>query len=102
MSRVLYLTLHREWFDAIARGDKREEYRAMSPHWRRKFGIVMAQAALPGEPALPWDVIEFRNGYQKRCPWMRVELLGIEEGTWQGQPCFVLKLGRVLEKGNWP
>ena len=94
--KPLHLTLHCQWFEAIARGDKREEYRAQSPHWRRMFGSL-----LPGLP-LPWSEIHFRNGYGQNRPWMRVELLGITTGTWEGAPCYVLKLGRILEVKRWP
>jgi len=97
MSRALHLTLHRRWFDAIARGHKTEEYRARSAHWNRRFGSL-----LPGLP-LPWQVIHFRNGYDSRRPWMRVELLGIALGkSDEGKPCWVLKLGAILELKNWP
>ena len=94
--KALHLTLHARWFNAIARGTKTEEYRAMSAHWRAKFGGL-----LPGMP-LPWSEVHFRNGYRADAPFMRVELLALTTGPWEGEPCFVLKLGRVLEKRNWP
>ncbi len=31
--RVLHLTLKKTWFDMIASGEKREEYREMKPYW---------------------------------------------------------------------
>jgi hypothetical protein len=32
---LLHLNLHREFFDAIARKQKRIEYRKQSPYWRK-------------------------------------------------------------------
>ena len=43
----LHLNLKAEYFDAIARGEKREEYRLATPYWRRRLegrkfaGIVL-------------------------------------------------------------
>ena len=36
-SAVLHLTLHREFFDAIADGNKKPEYRADTPFWRARL-----------------------------------------------------------------
>jgi len=32
--KVLHLTLEREWFDQIAKGLKRHEYREYKPYWK--------------------------------------------------------------------
>jgi hypothetical protein len=85
----LHLTLKRVWFDAIARGEKREEYRTMSPHWRAR----LENAA--------FAEIHFRNGYSKDAPTMLVECLGMTRGQWEEKPCFVLKLGKILEVRNY-
>jgi hypothetical protein len=56
---VLHLTLHREFFDAIAEGSKKTEYRDNTPYWRpRLVGREYAE-------------IVFRNGYATRAPLMR-------------------------------
>ncbi len=34
--RILLLNLEAEWFDKIAAGTKREEYRDFSPHWKAR------------------------------------------------------------------
>ena len=85
MPKVLHLTLHRRWFDLIASVEKREEYRAQSPYWRTR---------LEGQT---FDEIHFRNGYSKTCPRMRVRCLGISTGEWNGAPCYVIRLGEILE-----
>jgi hypothetical protein len=37
MSEILYLTLHREFFERIARKRKRTEYRKQSQYWRTRL-----------------------------------------------------------------
>ena len=34
---ILHMTLYRKWFDAIAAGHKREEYRAATPYWTSRL-----------------------------------------------------------------
>ena len=85
MKKILHLNLHREWFDKIASGEKTEEYRALVPHWQKR---------LDGKT---FDEVHFRNGYRVDAPFMRVECLGITTGEWEGQPCYVIKLGKVVD-----
>lgn len=41
MKKILYLTVSKQWFDLIASGVKREEYREIKPYWiRRLFTYV--------------------------------------------------------------
>jgi hypothetical protein len=37
--RVLHLTLKKKWFDMIASGEKKEEYREDKEYWRRRLLI---------------------------------------------------------------
>lgn len=93
--RVLHLTLKRRWFDMIASGVKREEYREMKPYWHKR---------LAGQR---FDAVHFRNGYSADAPAMLVELrdigsgLGvIEWGAPAAQPVYVLRLGAILKAPN--
>ena len=88
VSKILHLTLHRQWFDLILSGEKTEEYREVKEFWRRRLENQR------------YDEIHFRNGYAPDARWMRVELLDITRGEWGGSPVFVLKLGRILETRN--
>jgi hypothetical protein len=83
----LKLTLHRDYFEAIAAGRKVEEYRKIKPYWTTR---------LVGRN---YDEINFRNGYNPDSPFMRVEYLGYEIDHEQG--LYVLKLGSVLEIQHW-
>lgn len=88
--RVLHLTLKKKWFDLIASGEKKEEYREMKPYWHKRLNK-------------PYDSICFRNGYSKNAPRITVELrevlsgLGIIEwGAPERECVYILKLGDVL------
>jgi len=96
--RILHLTLHRKWFDAIATGQKVEEYREPTAYWFKRL-----IDAFPGGRKVPvrFDEIHFRNGYNPSAPWMRVKWMGMGPGTFEGRPVYAIKLGRILEIKNW-
>jgi hypothetical protein len=93
--KILHLTLKKQWFDMIASGVKREEYREMKPYRHKRLANRK------------YDAIQFRNGYSKDAPTMLVELksilsgLGIIEwGAPEAQPVYILTLGNVaITKG---
>lgn len=96
-ARVLRLTLKKRWFDMIASGEKREEYRTPSK-W------ILSR--LEGKE---YDRIEFKNGYGPNVPTMEVEYLGwsysFGKRQWggggeQGKPFVTIYLGRVLSRQN--
>jgi hypothetical protein len=74
MSEILHLTLHREFFAAIAGGQKRTEYRKQTLYWRKR---------LEGRK---YKAILFRNGYGKRVPEMLVEFRSLRR-IGQGRKC---------------
>ena len=91
--KYLELTLKKKWFDMIASGEKKEEYRGTSP-W--------INARLEGKT---YDAVRFRNGYKKDSPVCVCEYkgwhLGFGKPAWGAQPhrlVTVIKLGKVLEK----
>jgi hypothetical protein len=95
VGRVLHLTLKREWFDMIASGVKREEYREIKPYWHKR---------LSGQS---FDAVHFRNGYSADAPAMLVLLrdigsgLGLLEwGAPLAQPVYILRLGKILQAPN--
>ena len=90
--KILHLTLKKHWFDMIASGEKKEEYREIKPYWDkrlqgREYGAVM-----------------FKNGYGN-VPSVLVELVSIDKGyglhEW-GAPAFekvyILRLGEIINK----
>jgi len=89
MTDILHLNLHREFFDAIAKRQKRIEYRQQSPYWRSR---------LEGRK---YNAILFRNGYAKDGPEMLVEFRGLRRyGKGRGA-YYAIRLGRVIAKRRW-
>ena len=89
--KILHLTLKKKWFDMIASGEKREEYREIKPYWNKR---------LIGQH---YDAIRFRNGYAPTSQTVTVELrellsgLGIVEwGAPEGKAVYILKLGHII------
>lgn len=91
--KVLHLTLKKQWFDAIAKNIKKNEYREIKPYWKKR---------LEGNH---FDEIHFKNGYQKNAPFMRVEFKGMSKtfirheifGKIESVKVYDIKLGNVLE-----
>lgn len=97
LGRTLELTLKRQWFDMVASGEKKEEYREQSK-W------IMSR--LEGKQ---YDKVRFRNGYNADSPVCVCEYLGWQfgygkkkwgGGSTQGKPLVVIKLGRVIVRPN--
>lgn len=92
MSSILYLNLKKQWFDMIASGEKKEEYREVKEYWTKR---------LDGKS---YDQVHFRNGYSKDARTMLLECKGITIGEgnpkWGGvigHKVFVIKLGEILD-----
>ena len=96
--KILHLTLKKKWFDMIASGEKKEEYREIKPYWNQRLNKK-------------YDIVIFRNGYSKDSPQLMVELKEIVTGpglTKWGAPdptkwaapeskqVYILKLGKIF------
>ena len=86
MSKVLHLTLKKEWFDLILSGDKKIEYREIKNHWVKMLENKQ------------YDYIHFVNGYGKHRPWMDVTMKGVVKD--RGEKVYKIHLGEILRKGN--
>jgi hypothetical protein len=96
--KILHLTLKKKWFDMIASGEKKEEYREIKGYWEKRLYYNTSK----GQPK-EWDVIRFRNGYSKQCPIMDVEWKGTwldegrpEWGAESGEKYFVILIGKII------
>jgi transcriptional regulator with XRE-family HTH domain len=94
---ILHLTLKKQWFDRIASGEKKEEYRELKEYWSTRL-----MEAGTGK-FKKYDVVRFRNGYAKDAPTMDLVCkkigLGKSKTKWSGKPpvkCFVISLGDIL------
>ena len=83
----------KKWFDMVASGTKKEEYR------------IESQWILSRLEGKSYDFVEFKNGYEAGSPTCLVEFLGWTMGfgrkEWgggstQGKPLVVIKLGKVV------
>lgn len=126
--RTLNLTLKKKWFDMIASGEKKEEYREIKPYWFQRLvfqyekpfkyctgydykdGLYTQEGI---EHTLsknfhafnPIDAIRFRNGYSKDAPTILIECKGIKIGSakpeWSDNwegNVFIIKLGEVINE----
>ncbi len=66
---VLPLVLKGMWYDMIAHGGKREEYRLATEYWRIRLHNWNANPKMP--------VVEFRRGYAKDAPRMAFWCYGL-------------------------
>lgn len=98
--RVLHLTLKRKWFDMIASGEKKEEYREIKPYWISRLH-AWGNAF---DDCRDFYAIRFKNGYQKNAPTIILESKGIHIGygrpEWGAEPnkeYYVIKLGEIIK-----
>jgi hypothetical protein len=117
--KILHLTLKKKWFDMIASGEKKEEYREIKSYWGKRLVGSWLYKASKGidtnsvfiEGCIPdfavngfkrFDYIHFANGYN-RPRTVNVQCLGIEMGKGKkewGAPdedVFIIKLGEIIK-----
>jgi len=117
--KTLKLNLKRKWFDMIACGEKKEEYREAKYFWicrllDKNLEVSELNAVIPGTANTYLDVwkrdfdqVEFQNGYHKNAPTVTVEFKGLDYGKakpewsdgWQGE-FFIIKLGNIISTEN--
>ena len=95
--KVLHLTLKKKWFDMIASGEKKEEYRELKDYWFQR--LTNGKNCCHNH----YDVVRFTNGYSKGAPSFDIECKGIaietgieEWGAEPGKEYFVIKLGALI------
>lgn len=109
--KTLHLTLKKKWFDMIASGEKKEEYRDTKYYWEKRlsnYGSVKRSMMLifngqySKDTFKKFDTITFKNGYAANAPTMVVECKGIDikEGNpdWgaeHGKQYFVIHIGEI-------
>jgi hypothetical protein len=93
--RTLNLTIKKKWFDKIASGEKKVEYRELKDYWKRR--LLENQDCEVCLPIREFDEILFRNGYRKDSPTLRAEWNGLEIQKYEGKKHFAILIGQVLE-----
>jgi hypothetical protein len=101
--RILHLTLKKKWFDMIASGEKKEEYRDMKPYWTKRLFNDLGDRFEPKS----FDKVVFKNGYATNAPTIVVECLGIQKDlgmmTWgaeQDVEYYIIQLGNILFRSS--
>lgn len=105
--KILHLTLKKKWFDMIASGEKKEEYRQDKPYWKNRF---VKEGYWHSQTCKDFEIVRFKNGYAKDAPTIDVECKGIRiadldevNPAWfgrfqdyEGCRIFIITLGEVL------
>ena len=93
---ALKLVLKKKWYDLIESGEKKEEYRKITPYWDRRIFTSKGQAK--------HDQVIFYYGYAKNRPSMsfRIKSVSIGQGNhdWGaelGKEYIVIELGQRME-----
>ena len=97
---MLTLPIKKKWFDMILYGEKKEEYREITPYYIARFENIglLENLFLTGECAH----IRFRNGYHKKAPMIEaIVKLDIGEGRpeWGAEPnktYYVLNIREIV------
>ena len=92
MKKILHLTLKKKWFDLIASGEKKFEFREIKPYWIKRLFEKEHPNGLRH-----YDYILFRNGYRKNSLSMRVEYNGLSIKEFEGKNHYALHLGKVIK-----
>lgn len=76
MQKILHLTLKKKWFDLIASGKKKQEFREFKEYWvTRLFTPEKIDEHHTEYHSREYDEIHFKNGYGPNVPFMRVEYI---------------------------
>lgn len=97
---ILHLTLTGKWYDEIASGRKKEEYRDITPFWKSRL-----EQAFDGNTTFKkYDAIRFRRGrYGKttmlvECRSIYVGYGRTEWGAPEGKDVYILDLGKIINE----
>ena len=80
---MIVLPIKKKWFDMIASGEKKEEYREIKPYWETRFINELKRTA-----DIPIWVL-FKNGYRKDSPTIKCECsisIGKGKPEWGAEP----------------
>lgn len=112
--KTLYLSLKKEWFDMIKSGEKKEEYREMTPYWRKRITDIdshlheLNTLITTGQPVpiKPYTHVHFTLGYPRKDEnekHMEFEIKGVyirngkeKWGALPNKNYFVIELGNKV------
>lgn len=101
MSKTLKLVLKRKWWDMIASGEKKEEYRELTEYWESRLVDYPKWTHMGFFKE--FDAVTFYLGYSKDRPSMTFKVkdirIGLGKSEWGAEPgkeYFVIKLGERI------
>ena len=100
-SKTLHLVLKRKWWDMIASGEKREEYRTQSDYWIKR----LVDGEYYGSDGLnkynPFENVCFHLGYTNTTMTFRIAHIyqgyGVPEWGGGNERVFIISLGERIE-----
>ena len=93
----LILPIKKQWFDMIATGEKKEEYREIKPYYDNRLKKYMSKEFF----------IIFRNGYTYDSPSVKCKCklrIGQGKPEWgaeEGKEYYILEILEIVEIRNW-
>lgn len=116
MKTTLHLILKRQWYDMIASGTKKEEYREITQYWMKRLMLCYCHGFTPckhqscpnSRPDLCAGIVRrfhyvtFHYGYTSRTMTFRIADIstGVGKPEWGAEPdkqYFVIKLGERVK-----
>ncbi len=97
---MLTLPIKKKWFDMILSGEKPEEYRTVTPYWKKRFQTVGLLDEY-GNSSEYMNIVKFRNGYSAKSPAFEAAVhlsihRGYEEwGAKPGEIYYVLNIDKI-------
>ena len=83
---MIVLPIKKKWFDMIASGEKKEEYREMKPYYDKRLGYLTVGT---GKIAM----VLLRNGYKYNSPTIKCKCAVINY--------YILKILKIVEVKNY-
>lgn len=84
-NKNLFLIVTKYWYDRIASGEKRVEYRENTKYWKKRLikEIIDAPDGTNWEPKIIYkfgknDTVEFQCGYSRKYPRLKFKIKGID------------------------
>ena len=96
---MLTLPIKKKWYDMILSGEKKEEYREITPYYEKRFrnmGMLDDNGGWYGE-------LRLRNGYHANAPTLQIRALlfiGPGRSEWGAEPgrtYYILDILKVKE-----
>ena len=110
---MLILPIQKKWFDMIAEGIKREEYREIKPYWDSRLGNYYIGQVFDKYKKIGLkrfttlgSTILFRNGYSLNSPHLECECalrIGQGKPEWGAEPnkeYYILEILEVVDGNN--